>query len=146
VDAKVAGKRKLRLRRDLNHLHDDETPGALLVQPIDGRDIGMVQGPEELGLTLEAREAVGIGCELVGEHLDRNVAIELRITRPIHLAHAARTERFDDFEGAESFADQCLFSEGEIDRAANSIRKDTRGAMGCLVRPKGTQGVRWSEE
>ncbi len=43
--------------------------------------------------------------EVLRQHLDRHIPVELRIPSPIHLAHAARTERFEDFVMTEGFAD-----------------------------------------
>ena len=62
----------------------------------------MVQRGEQLRLALETREAVRIGREEVGQDLQRDVAIEPRIARAIHLAHAARADERDDFVGAEA--------------------------------------------
>ena len=53
---------------------------------------GMIQRGERLRFALEAREPVGIACEGVGQDLDRDIAIQLRIARAIHLAHAARAD------------------------------------------------------
>ena len=52
------------------------------------RDVGMVQGGERLRLAREPREPLGIAREELGQHLDGDVAIELRVARAIHLAHA----------------------------------------------------------
>jgi hypothetical protein len=60
------------------------------------RDAGMIQRSERLGLALEAREAIGISGDELREHLDRHVAIQLRIARAIHFAHAADAERAQD--------------------------------------------------
>ena len=40
--------------------------------------------------------SVGIGRDVRGHHLDRDVAIQTRITRAIHLSHAARRDGGDD--------------------------------------------------
>jgi len=62
----------------------------------------MRQGGEQLGLALEAREAIGILREGCGQRLDRDVAPEARVAGAIDLAHAAGAERRDDLEGAEA--------------------------------------------
>ena len=38
----------------------------------------------------------------VGQHLDRHVALEPRVPRPVDLAHPARAERRDDLVGTEA--------------------------------------------
>ena len=61
----------------------------------------MVQRGEQLRLALEAGEAVWIDSEEFGQDLQRDVAIEPRVARAIHLAHATRADQGDDFVGAE---------------------------------------------
>jgi hypothetical protein len=62
----------------------------------------MIQGGENLRLASESREAIGIDGELVGHHFDRDVAIELRVARAKHFAHAARSDEGQDLERAET--------------------------------------------
>ena len=66
----------------------------------------VVEGGGGSGLTLETGQSLGIGGEVLGEHLDGDITVELRIPRPIHLSHAALTERFKDLVMTEGFADQ----------------------------------------
>ena len=47
-------------------------------------------------LRLEALAECRIGRDVRRHHLDRDVAIETRITRAIHLSHAARRDGGDD--------------------------------------------------
>ena len=49
----------------------------------------MIQGRQDVRLALKAREAAGIVGERLGQHFDRDLAVQLRIARPIHLAHPA---------------------------------------------------------
>ena len=56
----------------------------------------MVQRREDLRFALEPRQALGIVRERVGQDLDRDVAIELRVAGPIDLAHAAGAEGGED--------------------------------------------------
>ena len=64
----------------------------------------MIQRGEHLRFALEPREAIGIVREGLGQHLDRDVAIQPRIARAIDLAHAARAEQRQDFICAETSA------------------------------------------
>ena len=43
--------------------------------------------------------------QVLGQHFDRDIPVELRIPRPVHLTHAARPERFKDLVVTEGFAD-----------------------------------------
>ena len=64
----------------------------------------MIQRRERLRFAREPREAIGIVREGVGQDLDRDVAIQLRVARAIHLAHAAVADRRGDFVDAETGA------------------------------------------
>ena len=55
----------------------------------------MVERRQHLGFAFEAREPLAIGCEVFGQHLDGDVALELRIPGAIDLPHAASAERRD---------------------------------------------------
>ena len=56
------------------------------------RDVGMIQRREGLGFAYEPREPFGVAHEEIGQDLDRDVALELRVRGAIDLAHAARAE------------------------------------------------------
>ena len=72
-----------------------------------------------LRFALESREAIGVAREHLGQDLDRDVTIELRVARAIDLAHAAGAEGREDFVRAESCAglqchgSSCSFCRGE---------------------------------
>ena len=53
----------------------------------------MIQRGEHTRFALQAREPVGVARERVRQELDRDIAIELRVARVVHLTHAARTEQ-----------------------------------------------------
>ena len=59
---------------------------------VDVGDVRVIQGGEDLGLTLEPGDPFGISCERLGEDLDRHVPIELPIAGAVDLTHAARAE------------------------------------------------------
>src|SRR5262245_31793620 len=64
----------------------------------------MIQRSEELRLTLEAGETLDVRGEGIGQDLERDVAIELRVPRAIHLPHSARSQQRTHFIRAESNA------------------------------------------
>ncbi len=53
---------------------------------------------------VKPREPIGISGEGVGQDLERDVAIELRVAGPIHLSHAAFADLRGDFVDAEARA------------------------------------------
>jgi len=64
----------------------------------------MVQGGEHLRLALEPGEPVLIEREGLGEDLQRDVATELGVARPIHIAHAAGVDFGGNLVRAEARA------------------------------------------
>ena len=64
-------------------------------------DVRMVERREHLRLALEAREPIGVAMERLRQHLDGDVAVQLRVACPIHLAHASRAKCGDEFIRAE---------------------------------------------
>src|SRR5438067_1108364 len=89
----------------------------------------MIQRGERLGFPLEACQAVGVVRERFGEHLDRDVAIQLRVAGTIDLSHAAFTDRRGHVVDAETSAgreDQTLW----IIRAAAIVEE---GKYVCLT-------------
>src|ERR1017187_8891584 len=57
----------------------------------------MIQRSQHLRFALKSREPARIARECFRQHFDRDVAPELSVMRLIHLAHAARANRRDDF-------------------------------------------------
>ena len=67
-------------------------------------DAGMVDLSRGAGLLLEALQAIRVGGEALGQHLDRHVAREAVVAGAIDLPHAARAEKRDDFVGTDACA------------------------------------------
>ena len=57
----------------------------------------MVQRRRGTRFLLEAAQAVGIGGERLGQDLDGNFAVQPRVVRAIHFAHAACAKRRTNF-------------------------------------------------
>ena len=68
---------------------------------MNAADVWMIERRERFGFALEARDTFGILGERFRQHLDRHVAIELRIARSIHFTHATHTQRAGDLERAD---------------------------------------------
>ena len=64
----------------------------------------MVQRGEDFRFALEARQPVGVSRQRRGQHLDGDLTLQLRVRRPIHLAHAAFADLGGDFIDAEAGA------------------------------------------
>ena len=61
----------------------------------------MIQRRQGLGFAREAGQALGVLREQLRQDLDGHIAVQAAVAGAIHLAHAARAQRADDFVGAE---------------------------------------------
>jgi hypothetical protein len=68
---------------------------------VDGGDVRVVEGGEELRLPPEAGQTLRVTADLGGQDLDRHVAVEPGIGGPIDFTHAPRAEGLEDPVGAE---------------------------------------------
>lgn len=83
-------------RLALDQLQYEEACPLIFFEGVGGGDVGVVQRREQVGLPLQPCETVWVGAQFLGKNLDGDIALERGIPRPIHLAHAALTERFED--------------------------------------------------
>ena len=68
--------------------HDEEDIGAQFVGPMHGYDVGMSQRRRCSGLAQKALANRDIGCQMVGQRLDRHLTIQLEVSREIHDSHS----------------------------------------------------------
>jgi hypothetical protein len=66
----------IRERRPLDQLHDDELLAVGLLEPVDDRDVLVVQAGEEFGFALEANDAFRVGADRLRKDLDGDLAIK----------------------------------------------------------------------
>ena len=96
----------VRQRRTVDQFHHQcvDTHGGVL-EPVDLRDVRMIERREKLRLALEAGAAVGVARHRVRQYLQRDVAIESGVSGAINLAHSARTDGREHFVRADATAD-----------------------------------------
>ena len=99
-----ARRQELAQRLSVHELHRDPRTGVRPADVIDRDDVRMVQGRGRARLLLEPREPIRIRGELFGQHLDRHLAAEPCVARPIDLSHSSGAERGDDFKRAQAGA------------------------------------------
>lgn len=104
VDRKRALRDTLGECQAFDHLHDQCGDSGRVFEAVNVSDVGMIERREDSRFALKSGEPFGIAGELIGQDLDRYVAIELRITCSIDFAHAAAPERSEDLIGPESHA------------------------------------------
>ena len=91
-------------RGPFNQLQHQCANTISVFKTVDSADVGMVQRRKHLRFALKASKPFRIIREEGGQNLERDIAIELGIPRPIHLTHSATAERREDLIGAESRA------------------------------------------
>ena len=73
-------------------------------EPVDTGNVRMVEGREHFGFALKPREPFGVSGDRRRQNLDRDLAFQLRVGRPIDLAHATRADGGNDFVRAKTGA------------------------------------------
>ena len=102
-------------RLALEQLGDRVGRLAVAAEVVDREDVGMRERGDRLRLALEARAARSASrARRCGQHLDRDVAAEPRVARPVDLAHAAGAERRHDLVGAEPVAGREAHRDGTM--------------------------------
>ena len=69
--------------------HDDVRCAVLRADIVNGQDVRMVERASGAGFALKAANALGVRGVLRRQKLQRDLALESRITRQINLAHPA---------------------------------------------------------
>ena len=86
----------------LDELHDERASACRGFQPVNNRDVRMIERREDLSFALQARETFGIGCDRRWQHLDRDVAMEVGVAGAIDLTHPPAPMAGDDLIGADA--------------------------------------------
>ena len=87
-----------------DELHHQGGDAAAVFEAVDRGDVRMIEGGQRFRFALKAREPAGIGRERRWQDLDRDLALEARVGRPIHLPHPAFPDRRRDVVDAEARA------------------------------------------
>src|SRR5271156_2956512 len=83
-------------RGAVQKLHGDEGFAALIVNLVDGANVGMIQRGGGLGFTLETAKRLRIFRYVVRQELQRDKPAEFYVLSLVNHTHAAATEFFDD--------------------------------------------------
>ncbi len=86
----------------LDQLHHQGGEVRGLFESVNRGDVQMVEGREHFGFALEARQAIRIASHRGGQHLDRNLAFQIRVGGLIHLAHTTDAYLRGDLVDADS--------------------------------------------
>ncbi len=96
-----AGAEALAQRLPLEKLGDDIRRAVDRADVVDGRDVGVIQGPGRPRLLFEPPQPIRVLRQRLGQDLDRHLSPEPRVPRPVHLAHPARSEGRNDLVRTE---------------------------------------------
>ena len=96
--------RSARQRLAVDQLEHEETLAVRFLEAVNAADMRVVQSGEDLRFTAKPRQALRIVRDAVGQSLQRNVAAEIRVPRPVDLAHPAGAEQRHDLVGAKARA------------------------------------------
>ena len=110
-------------RHAVEKFHRDEGLPVLIVNLVDGADIGVVQGGSGLRFPLKAAKSLGIFGDLVRKELQGNKAVQLYIFRLIDHAHPATAESLDDAIVRNGLADH---SGGILRPAKSQVNESDR--------------------
>jgi hypothetical protein len=105
VELEASGWQHLIEALALDQLHRQEMDPVGLLHRVDGDDVRLVEGRDRLRLALESLQPLCIRRHLGRQHLDRHLAVERRVGRLPHLAHASFAQLGGDRVVRERSAD-----------------------------------------
>ena len=88
----------------LDQLHHQHLDALDVLEPVDGRDVRMIQRGEHFRFALEPRQALRIVREGIGQEFDRDRAIELCVARAVDLSHSAFAQLGHDLIASKGLA------------------------------------------
>src|SRR5580704_633056 len=83
-------------RHPVQKLHGDERVAVLVVNLVDGADVGVIQCRGSLGFALKAAECLLVFGYIVGQELEGDKTTELHILSLIDHTHTAAAQLLDD--------------------------------------------------
>ena len=89
-------------RRALDQLHHQGVYAVGVFEPVDLRDVRMIERREHPRFSPEAGEAIGIAGDGGQQDFDRDLAIERRVAGLVDLAHPARADSRRDLIRADA--------------------------------------------
>ena len=110
-------------RLPVEERHHEVVGTAGVADVVEAAGMGMVKGGDSARFAFEAAATAAIAGDLANQDLDGDVAAEPRVTRAIHLAHAAGTQRGEHFVRAEA----CSRCEGHFRNRAGQLRTTVSG-------------------
>ena len=85
----------------VQELHDQVIGAVLMPDVVQGADVGVIQRGDGSRFTVEALLGLSVVRQVRRQDLDRDGAVQPRVARAIHFAHAPCAHRRDDLVGAK---------------------------------------------
>src|SRR5215475_3532372 len=101
IDRQCTLPQSFRQRLPVDVLDDEIVDAVVVTNVVQRADVRMIQFRDRAGLAAESRTAIGIVHVLIAQYLDRDNAIEPRVTHVVDLTHAAAPERRQNFVRTE---------------------------------------------
>ena len=89
-------------------LHGDKGLSVLVINLVDGADVGMIQGRSSFGFALEAAESLLIFGHFIGQELEGHKATEFDILGLVDHTHPAAAQFLDDAVVRNGLADHVI--------------------------------------
>ncbi len=92
-------------RQAVEKFHGNEGVAVLVVNLVDGADVGVIQRRSGLGFALEAGQGLRVFGDFIGQEFQGNKAMQLHVFGFIDHAHPAAAEFVDDAIVGDGLAD-----------------------------------------
>jgi hypothetical protein len=96
----------VRQRLALDELEDEPVTLVTMLDSVDSGYVRMIESREHTRLPVEPRAALGIGHEDIGQNLDRHIAAEGDVARPVDISRPAACDQGPNLVRSEPMADE----------------------------------------
>ena len=86
----------------LDEFHHEGLDAVGILEPVDGRDVRVIQGRKDFRFALEPRHSFRVSRDRLWQDLNGDIAIEPRVACSIDFAHPARAEGGDNLVRTEA--------------------------------------------
>ena len=93
-------------RGAFHEFHNDEGATVMILNVVNGANVGMVESGGGAGFALETFESLWVVGDVVGEEFESDEAAELGVFGFVDDAHSAAAEFFDDAVVGNRLSDQ----------------------------------------
>jgi len=118
--------KELGQRGAVDELHHERRHTVGFLEPVDLRDVRMVQRREHVGFALKSHDPLSVARERFGKDFQRNIALQLRVARPVDLPHPAGADQGKNFVRADTNAGCEGIGSGWI---LGGRRRSTQGSL-----------------